>query len=370
MERYLEGQELSTEEVAKALEGGGDARGRLPGRLRCRFEEPRHDGGARPARRGRPVPGEEGCAHQCRRRRDRRVRLQDDRRSIRGAHQRLSCAERHAERRLDDRERPLARQGAARTADGAAGQGARPGLGVRRGRHRCRRQAEGDADRRRAAGRRAAGRTARHRLPGARDELRRHAEGEGRRRKDGSRIAPARRGGSDDPDASRSADGRAAADRALADPRRGCRRPPQEPLQRRGRAAPAARSLPGDDPQRSTRARPLQEADRRARSVRRLRDRPRAAGRPSGLRVRRQDRRRRDPQSFRPAVDKGIQEAMVHGELAGAPVQGLARRPGRRLVPHGRLLGDGVQDRRLDGVQVGVREGRPGACSSRSWSSR
>jgi elongation factor G len=29
------------------------------------------------------------------------------------------------------------------------------------------------------------------------------------------------------------------------------------------------------------------------------------------------------PQSFRPAVDKGIQEAMAHGELAGAPVQGL-----------------------------------------------
>ena len=29
------------------------------------------------------------------------------------------------------------------------------------------------------------------------------------------------------------------------------------------------------------------------------------------------------PQSFRPAVDKGIQEAMLHGELAGAPVQGI-----------------------------------------------
>jgi len=29
------------------------------------------------------------------------------------------------------------------------------------------------------------------------------------------------------------------------------------------------------------------------------------------------------PQSFRPAVDKGIQEAMLQGELAGAPVQGL-----------------------------------------------
>jgi elongation factor G len=29
------------------------------------------------------------------------------------------------------------------------------------------------------------------------------------------------------------------------------------------------------------------------------------------------------PQGFRPAVDKGIQEAMQHGELAGAPVQGI-----------------------------------------------
>ena len=29
------------------------------------------------------------------------------------------------------------------------------------------------------------------------------------------------------------------------------------------------------------------------------------------------------PQGFRPAVDKGMQEAMAHGELAGAPVQGV-----------------------------------------------
>jgi elongation factor G len=29
------------------------------------------------------------------------------------------------------------------------------------------------------------------------------------------------------------------------------------------------------------------------------------------------------PQGFRPAVDKGIQEAMVHGELAGAPIDGV-----------------------------------------------
>src|SRR5439155_22264190 len=29
------------------------------------------------------------------------------------------------------------------------------------------------------------------------------------------------------------------------------------------------------------------------------------------------------PQGFRPAVDKGVQEAMARGELAGAPVQGV-----------------------------------------------
>jgi elongation factor G len=29
------------------------------------------------------------------------------------------------------------------------------------------------------------------------------------------------------------------------------------------------------------------------------------------------------PQSYRPAVDKGVKEAMQHGELAGAPVQGV-----------------------------------------------
>jgi elongation factor G len=32
------------------------------------------------------------------------------------------------------------------------------------------------------------------------------------------------------------------------------------------------------------------------------------------------------PQSFRPAVDKGVQEAMQSGELAGAPVQGITVR--------------------------------------------
>ena len=70
------------------------------------------------------------------------------------------------------------------------------------------------------------------------------------------------------------------------------------------------------------------------------------------------------PQSFRPAVDKGIQEAMQTGELAGAPVQGIRVGPRGRLVPHGRLVGDGLQDRGLDGVQAGLRGGRP--CAARA----
>ena len=66
------------------------------------------------------------------------------------------------------------------------------------------------------------------------------------------------------------------------------------------------------------------------------------------------------PQSFRPAVDKGIQEAMHRGELAGSAGAGNPRAARRRLLPHGRLLRDGVQDRRLDGVQGGVHQGGAG----------
>ena len=173
--------------------------------------------------------------------------------------------------------------------------------------------------------------------------------------------APARGGPDADPPP-RPADGRAAALRPVADARRGRRRPAQEPLRRRRRAAPAARPVPRDDPQGVARAGPLQEADGRPRAVRRLPHRARADGRGAasyefvdkivgGV----------IPQGFRPAVDKGIQEAMQHGELAGAPVKGVRVRARGRLVPLGRLLGDGVQDCRLDGVQVRLREGRPGA---------
>ncbi len=78
---------------------------------------------------------------------DESVRLQDDRGSVRGPDQRLPCAQRDAQGRLDDRELTRALEGAPRPADAARGQGARAGDGVRGGRHRCGRQAEGDTDR-------------------------------------------------------------------------------------------------------------------------------------------------------------------------------------------------------------------------------
>ena len=45
---------------------------------------------------------------------------------------------------------------------------------------------------------------------------------------------------------------------------------------------------------------------------------------------------------------------MESGVLAGYPVVDVKVDASRRLVPRGRLLGDGVQDRRLDGLQGGA----------------
>ena len=82
---------------------------------------------------------------------------------------------------------------------------------------------------------------------------------------------------------------------------------------------------------------------------------------PRGLRVRRQDRRRRHPAGLPARRRQGHPGGDAAGRAGRMPRrrrEGAAR---RRLLPHGRLVGDGVQDRRLDGVQEGVRRGRPGA---------
>ena len=118
--------------------------------------------------------------------------------------------------------------------------------------------------------------------------------------------------------------------------------------------------VPRDDPQGGARARPLQEADRRPRAVRRLPHRRHAD--PGGrLRVRGQDRRRRHPAELPARGGQGHPGGDAPRRARGRARAGRARRARGRLVPHRRLVGDGVQDRRLDGLEGRVHEGRSGA---------
>ena len=64
------------------------------------------------------------------------------------------------------------------------------------------------------------------------------------------------------------------------------------------------------------------------------------------------------PRQFIPAVEKGRAQYAARGHPGGLPDR---RRPGdgvRRLVTTGWILGNGVQDRRLDGLQGRAREGQ------------
>ena len=69
----------------------------------------------------------------------------------------------------------------------------------------------------------------------------------------------------------------------------------------------------------------------------------------------------RVPREYIPSVDAGFQDAMQYGILAGYPMVGVKAHPARRRSPRRRLLGDGVQDRRLDGLQGSRSEGEPGS---------
>ena len=73
------------------------------------------------------------------------------------------------------------------------------------------------------------------------------------------------------------------------------------------------------------------------------------------------------PKEYIPAVDKGIQEAVangMHGRLSRSSTSRC--KPGRRLVPRSRLVGNGVQDRRLDGASRKASTRPARCCSSRS----
>ena len=122
----------------------------------------------------------------------------------------------------------------------------------------------------------------------------------------------------------------------------------QVALRRRGDPEAAARALPGDDPRAGQGPRPPQEADRRPRPVRRLPHRDRAARRAGdGFEFVNAIKGGVIPSGFIPAVEKGVHRGDAGGRRRRLSGQGRARAALRRLLPHRRLLGDGVQGRRL-----------------------
>ena len=78
----------------------------------------------------------------------------------------------------------------------------------------------------------------------------------------------------------------------------------------------------------------------------------------------------RIPREYIQPTNQGIQAALENGVLAGYPTGRRQGAPRRRPVPRRRLVGDGVQDRRSDGVPQGRRRLPSRCCSSRSWRSR
>ena len=177
-------------------------------------------------------------------------------------------------------------------------------------------------------------------------------------------AAPPAGGGPDDRPAPRRADGRADRRRPVADPRRGDRRPDEVALRRRGRRS-SRRACP-------TRRRSAAARRRTAAT----RSRPAAAA-SSATATSRSSRCPRAtfefvnaikggviPHGFIPAVEKGVLEAMQQRRRRRLPGQG---RPGdalRRLLPHGGLVGDGVQARGLDRHEGGAANAHAGAAGA------
>ena len=79
---------------------------------------------------------------------------------------------------------------------------------------------------------------------------------------------------------------------------------------------------------------------------------------------------RRRSRGIHPGHREGRREAMERACSPGYPVVDVKVDRHRRLLPRSRLVGDGVQDRRLDGLQRRDGEGQRPCCSSRSWRSR
>ena len=322
MERYLEGQELDAHEVAAALKAAMTSGDVFP--VACGVATKNlgtHalldllvEGVPSPAKKGSPIDVD-GAAIAA-------FVFKTVADPFAGRINLFRVLEGHGHRGHDARQPPLEVEGAHGDAARRTGQGAPRRPRLRRGRSRLRRQAEGGADRRPAGRQGGRDRGARLRLPGAGHELRDHPEVEGRRGEGRHRDPPARGRGSDASPPSRPADGRGDPLRDEPDARRGRARAREAALWRRHRAHPPRV--------------PYRETIRReARAHGRYKKQTGGRGQFGDCHIVITPTREIEyefvdkivggviPQGFRPAVDKGIQEAMHHGELAGAPVQGV-----------------------------------------------
>ena len=179
------------------------------------------------------------------------------------------------------------------------------------------------------------------------------------------RDPEARRGGPDLPGPQRRGD---RADHHRRDGRaapRGAGRPDEARVQGRGEHRQAAGRLPRDHPRRRsrrsstpTRSRPVGPASSRG-SIIDLE--PLAGrGRRRDLRVREQGHRRPGAEGVHPVGRPGRPGGHAVRHPRRLPAGGHQGHADRRRVPRGGLVRDGVQDRRLDGVQGGGPQGQPG----------
>ena len=210
------------------------------------------------------------------------------------------------------------------------------------------------------------------RLPRSRHRRRRRAQDQGRPGQARDRAAAPGRGGSDLPRAHQRGDRPDDHRRHGRAPPGDHRRPPDARVQGRRQRRQAAGRLPRDDaqaPSQGVQGKFVRQTGGRGQygdAVINLEPNEQGAGyefvnKIVGGAI---------PREYISSVDAGIQEAMEAGVLAGFPVVDIKVAAGRRLLPRRRLVGDGVQDRRLDGLQGGCAGAPSRCCSSPSWRSR